>query len=222
MQVCLISGPEQLVLPVTPARYNWRTGIKMETIAISALGDVFRPGGKTPFSGALEFLLPAHQYDFLEPEGRADPQYYLTRFQRWISSKQPVRLIVTDTDVNCLIYLESLDHGEDDGSRDRSCTLSFREFVPLDAKEVAQTATGNLPRPDSGTSRPTGGNAHGQKYVVRKGDSLSMICRRFYGSGDRRHYNALAAVNGIKNPHLIFPGRELVIPPESELLGVIA
>lgn len=218
MQVCFIADAEQLVLPVTPARYNWRTGVKMETISISALGDVFRPGGNAPFSGSLEFLLPAHEYGFLEPEGMADPQYYLDRLSRWVKAKKPVRLIVTGTEVNCLVYLESLEHGEDDGSRDRDCTLSFREFVPLDAKEVAQTATGNLPRPDSGTSKP--GLSSGQKYVVKTGDCLSMICRRFYGSGDRRHYTALATVNGIKNPHLIFPGKELTIPPEAELLGV--
>lgn len=221
MQICLIADTEQLVLPVTPAWYKWRTGVRMETIAISALGDVFRPGGNAPFSGSLEFMLPAHDYSFLEPGSVADPQYYLDRFERWIKAKKTVRLIVTGTEVNCLIYLESLEYGEDDGSCDRDCTLAFREFVPLDAKEVAQIGTGNLPRPDSGTGKPSGGQlATGQKYVVRSGDCLSMICRRFYGSGDRRHYNALAAVNGIKNPHLIFPGKELTIPPETELLGV--
>ena len=49
------------------------------------------------------------------------------------------------------------------------------------------------------------------------GDCLSVICRRFYGNGTAKYYNALAAYNGIKNPHLIFPGQVLTLPPASQL-----
>ena len=56
-----------------------------------------------------------------------------------------------------------------------------------------------------------------QTYTVVKGDCLSVICRRFYGSGTAKYYNALATYNGIKNPHLIFPGQVLTIPPVGQL-----
>ena len=49
------------------------------------------------------------------------------------------------------------------------------------------------------------------------GDCLSVICRRFYGNGTATCYNALAAYNGIKNPHLIYPGQVLTIPPKAQL-----
>lgn len=48
---------------------------------------------------------------------------------------------------------------------------------------------------------------------------LSVICRRYYGNGSATYYNALAAYNGISNPHLIYPGTTITIPPADELLG---
>ena len=58
-----------------------------------------------------------------------------------------------------------------------------------------------------------------QQYTIVSGDMLSVICRRYYGNGSAAYYNALAAYNGIANPHLIYPGTTITIPPADELLG---
>ena len=47
-------------------------------------------------------------------------------------------------------------------------------------------------------------------YVVRKGDTLWAIARRFLGDG--RRYREIAAANSVRNPNLIFPGQKLRIP----------
>ncbi len=99
---------------------------------------------------------------------RADPQYYLDYLTAWAQDSKPVRLVITGTEVNALVYLEEVTQGE------QSCT------------------------------------------IVR-GDNLSIICRRYYGRSTARYYNALAQFNGIKNPHLIYPGTTIRIPPESVL-----
>lgn len=58
MQICFIKNGTALTLPVTPARYAWGVGCNMETIHISQLGDVYRPGGRSRFSGeALEEII---------------------------------------------------------------------------------------------------------------------------------------------------------------------
>ena len=58
MQICFIKDGTALTLPVTPAGYAWGVGRNMEAINISQLGDVYRPGGRSRFSGeALECLL---------------------------------------------------------------------------------------------------------------------------------------------------------------------
>ena len=52
-------------------------------------------------------------------------------------------------------------------------------------------------------------------YVVREGDSLWSICRKFYNDSSLAY--RLAAANGISNPNLITPGQVLIIPDVSAL-----
>lgn len=215
MQFCFIRNGAHLVMPVTPGSYRWSVGRRMETVNISALGDVYRPGGRTRFAGSFEFLLPAQEYPWLEAGSRADPQYYLDYLGAWAADGEPVRLVITGTGINALVYLEEVLQEERDGTGDRYVTVSVREHVALEAPETATPvpAAGNKVR-SAGT--PT---ALEQSYTVVPGDCLSVICRRFYGSGSAKYYNALAAYNGIRNPHLIRAGRTLRIPPAPVLLG---
>lgn len=43
--------------------------------------------------------------------------------------------------------------------------------------------------------------------MVKRGDSLSMIAKRFLG--DANKYKELASINNIKNPNLIIVGQQL-------------
>lgn len=52
----------------------------------------------------------------------------------------------------------------------------------------------------------------GRTYTVVPGDNLWGICERMYGYADWGNVNNVAAVNGIENPALIFPGQILQIP----------
>lgn len=219
MQICFIRDSALLVMPVTPGSYKWANGKKMETINISQLGDVYRPGGRARFSGSFDFLLPAQEYPWLEAGSRADPQFYLDYLNAWALDEKTVRLIITGTEINALVYIEEVSQGEQDGTGDRYATVAVREYEDLEAVEVANPNAGAA----QNTSRPasTAGDAGATKtYTIIKGDTLSIICRRYYGKSTAKYYNALAAYNGIKNPHLIYPGTTLKIPPESTLLGV--
>jgi hypothetical protein len=52
-----------------------------------------------------------------------------------------------------------------------------------------------------------------QRYVIKAGDTLSKIARQFYGNpGFASRIHAANRATLGNNPHLIFPGRELVIP----------
>ena len=46
-----------------------------------------------------------------------------------------------------------------------------------------------------------------------------MLCRRTYGDGTASYYNALTKYNGISNPHLIYVGQTIKLPPKDILLG---
>ena len=214
MQICFIKDGTALTLPVTPARYAWGVGRNMETIHISQLGDVYRPGGRSRFSGeALECLLPAQNYPWMEPGAIANPQYYLDILTAWAAAGEPVRYIVSGTEINTLVYLESVEWREQDGTGDVYASLWLREYTELAAQETAgAAATGN-------GARPAERSGDQKSYTIVWGDTLSAICRRYYGKYSADYYNALARYNGIQNPHLIYPGTTITIPPESVLLG---
>lgn len=215
MQICFIRDQVSLVMPVTPGRYQWTVGKRMETININQLGDVYRPGGLTRFSGNFDFLLPAQDYPWMEAGSRADPQYYLDYLNAWASDEKTVRMVVTGTEINVLVYIEDVTQGETDGTGDRYITVAVREYCDLEAVEVAAaTGTQNGGRAADASSGKT------QAYTIVSGDTLSVICRRYYGKSTAKYYNALAKYNGLKNPHLIYPGVTIQIPPETTLLGV--
>jgi proteasome lid subunit RPN8/RPN11/LysM repeat protein len=54
------------------------------------------------------------------------------------------------------------------------------------------------------------GAAAGQRYIIRPGDTLWGISKRFYGVGEL--YPDLSDFNGLNNPRLVYPGQELVLP----------
>jgi LysM repeat protein len=55
---------------------------------------------------------------------------------------------------------------------------------------------------------PGGGGVCGTVYIVKRGDTLGLIAKR-YGVT----VNAIVACNKIKNPNLIYAGQKLCIPP---------
>lgn len=217
MQFCFIRDQVSLIMPVTPGTYQWSVGKRMETININEMGDVYRPGGRTRFYGNFTFLLPAQDYPWMEAGSRAEPRYYLDYLNAWACDEQTVRMVITGTEINALVYIEDVTQGEQDGTGDRYVTVSVREHSDLEAVEVAvNNGTQNNGRAPETSSGKT------QSYTIVSGDTLSVICRRYYGKSTAKYYNALAKYNGIKNPHLIYPGTTIQIPPESTLLGVSA
>ncbi len=212
MQFCFIRDDTVLTMPVTPEGYKFTVGKKMETVNISALGDVFRPGGRSRFQGTFPFLLPAQEYSFMEAGAVADPQHYLDQLNAWAVDDKPVRLILTETQINLQVHIEDVTLTEQDGSGDHYVDVTIREHIDPVTPPMGVTARG--------AQRPAdGAPAQEQSYTIQKGDTLAMICRRFYGNSGAKYYNALASYNGIKNPHLIYAGRTIKIPPEAALFG---
>lgn len=215
MQFCYIRDGVSLVMPVTPESYKWIFGRQIQTINISELGDVNIPGGKSLYTGSAEYLLPVHDYDFMEPGSTPNPNYYLNYLLAWLHDGRPVRFMVTGTVINHLVLLESVDPEERDGSGDVYCTVAMREYINPDTPMVSES---NTKKSNASRARIASGTTGSRAYTIRRGDTLSAICRRFYGSSSSKYYKALAKYNGIKNPNLVYPGKTIKIPPASTLL----
>lgn len=208
----LVDGRE-VRLPVAPKSYRWGAAQEVQTVEMDTVGTVFLPGLPGAHSDSIEVLLPAQQYPFCAGGAVIDPQYYIDLFCGLAKQGKVVRYIVGER-VNAPVLIEEFTFQEQDGTRDVYATIYLKEYIAPEAASRETTAvnsrTGNL-----GRSEATEGTT--QYYTVQKGDCLSVICRRFYGNGTAKYYNAVAKVNGIKNPHLIYAGQKLALPPKAQL-----
>lgn len=208
-----LSGEGQMALPVTPKRYTWAKGKNVETVNISAIGDVSLAGKPTRYAGRIECMFPANPYAWLTSGASTDPYWYVSRFSEWAREETVVRFIVGGTDINAQVLIEEIQYEEQDGSGDVYARIELKEWVDIEAVTVSNS--------DTSVTKNKGQSQGGsrEQYTIVSGDMLSVLCRRFYGNGTAAYYNALAKYNGIANPHLIYPGTTITIPPAAELLG---
>lgn len=198
---------KEILLPVTPPNFNMSNGVKIETINIHSLGDVHIAGYKTLASIRIDCMFPARDYTFAYASG--DPYSYIEQFTKWSNDREVVRWIVSDTPVNIGVLIESISYSEQDGTNDVYASIALREYRELSATKIESTSSKNIVR---ASSEPA---VKAETYLIKSGDTLSAICRKFYG--DAMLYPKLAAANNIKNPHLIYAGHTLKIPDRSQL-----
>ena len=198
----------ELTLPVTPESFQAQSGLKIETIHIHQLGDVNLAGYTTLANLSVSCMFPAQNYSFVYGSFQ-EPYSYIEQFQTWIINKTVLRFVVSDTPINIMILVESIEYGERDGTNDVYAEIRFREYRELKAIETEQQS-GNHQRTASETGMQTA-----SQYTVKQGDNLWNISRKFYG--DPQLCYKLAAYNNIKNANLIFPNQILNIPPKEQL-----
>ncbi len=201
----------ELVLPVTPAGYQWAHEAAIETVTVDQLGDLNFFGGKRMGSTTLhDCLLPAQAYPFLSPGAGTNPWLYLEQLERWVDKGTVVRWMVSGTPVNAAVLLEGVTYREQDGTNDLYADITLRQYTrpetPVLPAEPSASGAGTAASRDSAT-----GTATAKTCTVASGDTLWGICRRYYGDGSLAW--RLAAANGIANANLIRPGQVLTIPP---------
>lgn len=208
----LIDG-EELKLPVPPLPFGWGAGQTAREITVNGTGRIYLPGDPAAHSSPLECLLPARNYPFVAAGATLDPYYYIDKLKACVTGRKIVRYVVPGV-INERVIIEEVIYEERDGTGDVYATIYLKASPEL--KAVTTQSGSNTGQGNSGRGDPEAATA-AQTYTVVPGDCLSVLCRRFYGNGTALYYNALAAYNGIKNPHLIFPGQVLTIPTKAQL-----
>ena len=200
----------ELILPVTPESFQVEKGTRMETVNIHELGDVVLAGYGTLCTLKIDCMFPAQKYPFVTGPYNPNPYVFADAIARWSEMRLKVRFIVSDTTINIPVLVESIQYGEQDGTNDLYASISLREYRELSAVQVQATqAKENNARPSETLPQ------NPQTYMIQSGDTLSAICRKFYG--DASLYASLASYNGIKNPNLIYAGNTLKLPDRSQL-----
>lgn len=199
----------ETALPITPESFEISHGIKVETVNIHTLGDVNIAGYGALATVMISCLFPARAYPFLTAGAATNPYIYVEKFERWADARTVLRFIVSGTPVNMAVLVEDITYSQRDASGDLYATLTLRQYRTTSAAQSG--TTGNAGRSDATQA------AKQQTYTVKSGDTLGVICRKFYGSSSL--YKKLADYNGIKNPNLIYPGQILKLPDKSQLQG---
>ena len=201
----------EMIMPVTPESFLVSHGIHFETVNIHTLGDVAIAGYPTLATIKVDLLFPAQNYIFANFAQLQNPSVYITSFTNYMNNRNRLRYIVSGTNINIPVQLESMDYGERDGTNDVYATLTLQERRDLKAVLVQSKAksTNSSRGPSSGSVSSV------RPYKIQSGDTLWSICKKYYGQPTL--YSKLASYNGIKNPNLIYAGSTIKIPPKGSL-----
>lgn len=199
-----------LRLPVAPAEFNLSESVNIENENINNLGEVGLYGGNNLQKIELTSFFPKRYHPYCQYKSIKKP-YDCVKFIKQPKEKgEPVRLLITGSNINKEFLIESFEYGEKDGTGDVYFTISFIEYKSIKIPKVKKSSSSSSP--SKKPSRPSKKPSKNKKYTVKKGDCLWNISKKFYGKGSlyKKIYNANKSK--IKNPNRIYPGQVLVIP----------
>lgn len=201
---------DNVLMPIAPESIKTKIKGKNKTVDLVNEGEasILKTPGLTEYS--FDLLLPSVQYPFANPFQPIS--IYLELFERLITSKNSFELKIERQDGNKVLFdtlqqvsLESYDIDEDaENGNDVKVKIKLKQFKQYVTKiaiveEEAQTAVLAEPEQKRETKEPI------KSYTVKTGDTLWAICKKNLGDGSL--YPEIAALNGIANPNLIFPGQ---------------
>jgi len=204
---------KEFIFPVNPEEVQIRREKQYETLNVIGLGEIDFPQQEKVREIAFSSFFPA-EYDpsYCKYPDIPDPQIAMNQLTSWLNSRQPIRLIISETAVNVLVLISAhnstLGRGGDLG--DVFFDVTFRTW--RDAK-VRKASNASESAKVMVQSARTDTKPVQKVYTVKSGDTLSAIAKRELGSSSKWKaiYEKNKSVIG-NNPNLIRPGQKLVMP----------
>lgn len=204
---------EEFHFPVNPIdKINIKKNKKFETVDIIDFGEADIPSlGKNIKEISFSTLLPSQYYSFCRYKNLPNVDETISKLEKWMEQKEPVRLLITDFNFNELVIISTLDYEERAGEPgDKYINISFRSYreLKIEALPIIQASPQQLnSRPSSNTGKKV--------HTVKKGDTLWGISKKYFGSGSK--WTTIYSVPENKktigsNPDLIIPGQRIIIP----------
>lgn len=196
------NGETQFTFAVNPAHITVSRPNANRVADLALGGQINLWGGRGLRAVRLDTFLPREGSPFFS--GRS-PDAILSLLKSWQDSGDPIRLIISGTDINDAFLIEDVSQSFREGDGDVWLSLLLREykFQSLSQPQAAQSAQSaqSAQREDERITPKT--------YTVVKGDTLWDIAARFYGSGTK--WGEIAEKNGITNPKLLQIGTVLYL-----------
>ena len=192
-RLVLAVNPRQMVLSQPQNTLSYQT-IRGETVHAAR--------GSGLMQVALETFFPHAESRFYQG---VEPEQALAMVSRWKAEGSPVRLLISDSEVDGLFLVCALERIFTEGDRDLGVRMVLKEYKYLSAagsdELAARQAGGLYPRADERPA-PT-------VYVTVGGEDLWTVAHLCLGDGSR--WKELAVRNGIFDPHGLPAGKELYL-----------
>lgn len=219
-------------LPINPSSLTIKIGNKNKTVELANGGDMTIL--KTPALTEISFTARLSQTglssgarpDFINA-GVRTASYYIDKLKTLKTNKKPFQFVVTRYlpkgqplfESNLTVVLENFTTKEE-------ATEGFDVLVDITLKQYIEYKT-KIYKPNTGngsSNSRTEKDTDKTTYIVKSGDTLWALAKRFFGNGALFYiiYNAnkntiesRAKQSGMKsssNGHWIFPGTVLIIP----------
>jgi hypothetical protein len=118
---------EVIRLPVVPTEVMVRSPQKNEIFESISLGELKTIGTKGLKTLSLSSFFPSKDYPFLKDRTYKGFEYS-DIIERWRSSGLPMRLMVTETNINMPITIDEFEYGIKDASKDVVYNMTISEF----------------------------------------------------------------------------------------------
>ncbi|MBE6995157.1 MAG: LysM peptidoglycan-binding domain-containing protein [Ruminococcaceae bacterium] len=207
------NGAERIYFAVNPAEISVSRPNRNRVAALAMGGTVNLWGGRGLREVRLTTFLPAARSPFSDGN---DPETVLSMLKSWQDSGDPIRLILSGSDINDAFLIEDVTECLREGDPDVWLSITLREYKfksALAALAEKQSVGGQSGKVPSGgvPSAParTDERVTPQTYTVKKGDTLWDIACRFFGDGTR--WQELAAKNGVSDPRKLQIGQVITL-----------
>lgn len=202
-------------LPIAPSKLQTKISNKNKTINLINEGEVnvLKRPGLTEID--FEVIVPQVKYPFaIYKNGFQPASYYLEKIEALKIKQKKFQFIVSRVspggdllfDTNMKVSLEDYTITEDakEGS-DLTLSIKLKQFMEFGTKEVVVKKVASSVSTVVAKVVRESAKVIAKTYTVKSGDTLWGICKKELGDGSK--YPAIASMNGIKNPNLIFPGQ---------------
>lgn len=206
------NGPT-LQLPVLPEEIQIKRDKQYETVDLLNAGEVDFPQQEKVSEISFSSFFPAKYDTYCQYRDIPDPQMAMNQLTNWKVSKTPIRLIITDTIHNVLVWISAHNTAYKGGEPgdvyfDVTCRLYREVKVQTSAGTSGGASTSGVQKQSRPDTKPVP-----NVYTVKSGDSLWKIAKMQYGSGAKWQsiYSKNKSTIG-SNPGEIYPGQKLVMP----------
>lgn len=184
-----------VVLPVTPAKYELTSGQKNKVPDIEGVGEALVFG--MPKARVLTFssFFPDldHDYPFVVDSTKT-PEDLVEYFTRVKESRKPVRVIITGSPINLMMGVMAFNYQEKDGTHDIYYNLQLTEYKDLNIP----TANNTKPIDDNTglKKRPEGTTPKKVTWSQQAGDFLDATKKAY---GQYKHWRRVAKSNNLSS-----------------------